>query len=82
MPETDGGRAANREERERLLGLIADALMELEPYFDARCFLTLLVRAPHRGDGDILVTRDSDEAIIAAIQRLKGRDMMGRPTNG
>lgn len=34
---------------------------------------TVLLRAPHLPDGDVLVTEDDPDAIIAAIERMKGR---------
>lgn len=37
----------------------------------ARYKATLLLRAPHLPDGDVLVTEDDDDAIVAAIARAR-----------
>lgn len=39
---------------------------------------TVLLRAPHLPDGDVIVTDDQDEAIIAAVQKASG-DIDGPP---
>lgn len=58
-------------EKEYLRSQVADLLIDyFEPLFDARCKLTFVMRAPHLPDGDLVVTSDSVEQVIAALQRL------------
>jgi len=50
------------------------ALQELEKLFKPHCKLTLLMRNPESDDGDMLLTRDEFDDIIAAIQRLRDKE--------
>ena len=47
-------------------------LSEMEKLFKPHCKLTLLMRNPESKDGDLLLTRDDLDEVIAAIERLKG----------
>lgn len=56
---------------ERLKERLADiAVRHIEPLFDQRCKVTVLVRSPHLSDGDIVVSADDCESAIKALQRL------------
>lgn len=54
---------------------IADALERLKTLLKGgeNYKATCLLRAPHLPDGDVLVTEDTDDAIIAAVERSRGR---------
>lgn len=58
-------------EKIALRNKIADRLVDMEAMFDPRCKLTFVMRAPHLGDGDLVVTGDDIDAVIAALTRLK-----------
>jgi hypothetical protein len=57
-------------EKNALRERIADVLVDVEPWFDRRCKLTFVMRAPHLADGDLVVTADAIQDVIAALQRL------------
>lgn len=44
----------------------------IEKLFKPHCKLTLLMRNPEVADGDMLLTRDDLDAVIASIEKLKG----------
>jgi hypothetical protein len=66
-------------DREALRDRIADWLVDMEPLFDRRCKLTFVMRAPHLPDGDLIVTADNIDAVIVALQRLRGYEEIRSP---
>lgn len=63
------------------LNVVKAALARLEPLFDERCLLTFVARAPHLPDGDMVVTQDDIDAVIASLTRQKAR-MFEMPDEG
>jgi hypothetical protein len=62
--------AINEELRERLRSDIANHCTAIEDLFVAGAKVTVLVRNPAvPGDADVLVTNDTDDEILTAIQR-------------
>jgi len=59
-------------EKEHLRSMVADRLVAMESMFDKRCKLSLVMRAPHLPDGDLLVTNDDTASLMAALKRLSG----------
>jgi hypothetical protein len=51
----------------------------MEEMFDPRCKLTFVMRAPHLPDGDMIVTADNIDAVIVALQRLRGYEEIRSP---
>lgn len=47
-------------------------LKQLEKLFKPHCKLTLLMRNPQAEDGDMILTMDDLDAVIASITKLKG----------
>lgn len=66
-------------DKELLRSQIADRLVAMEKMFDPRCKLTFVMRAPHLGDGDIVVTADDVDAVIRALERLRGYEAIRDP---
>ena len=59
-------------QQEQLRSEIADIIVEyLEPICDVRCRISVVIRGPHLPDGDLVVTNDDLDHVIAALQRLK-----------
>lgn len=69
----------NKHGMEELRARIADWLVDMEPMFDSRCKLTFVMRAPHLPDGDLIVTADNVDAVITALQRLRGYEEIKSP---
>lgn len=65
--------------KEELRDRIADWLVSKEKMFDPRCKLTFVMRAPHLPDGDLIVTADDINAVITALQRLRGYEEIKSP---
>lgn len=61
-------------QRQALHDSIVARLDDLAPLFDQRCKLTFVMRSPHLPDGDVVVTSDDIDAVIAALERLKMKD--------
>lgn len=67
-------------ERERLRARVADiAVRHIEPLFDKRCRVTVLVRAPYLPDGDVVVSVDDCKAAIKALERLATKPVFLAP---
>jgi hypothetical protein len=53
---------------------IAEHCGEISDLFKPGCKVTILVRNPSLKDGDVLVSDDAIDAVVAALQRLKEKD--------
>lgn len=62
-----------RKENPRRVSTECEAILinHLEPLFVPECRITLLVRAPHLPDGDLVLTRDDLDKAISALVRAK-----------
>jgi hypothetical protein len=52
-------------------------LLEIAKLFQPRCKITFLMRDPTTDEGDLLLTDDTLNEIIKAVERSKPRDRIG-----